>query len=209
MYLNVFIVYLWCIWMYLNVFECIYIYIYGVFECIYNILMVYFNLFIIYLNAFIVCFNVFHCISMCLNVFIYIIIGILSSHSHCNVFTMHTHLHIFFSLYTMTPFRTCFTTALFFFHSHWSVPTFIQFMKKLHINSYFMSIHHPTFHVLHSTFHILRSTFHVVSGCAKHSGAQVCIFMKAMDKFIQLNTYFFIYILLCPSTIYYFWKINK
>jgi hypothetical protein len=96
-----------------------------------------------------------------------------------------------------------------FFHSHWSVPTFIQFMKKLHINSYFMSIHHPTFHVLHSTFHILRSTFHVVSGCAKHSGAQVCIFMKAMDKFIQLNTYFFIYILLCPSTIYYFWKINK
>jgi hypothetical protein len=90
---------------------------------------------------------------MCLNVFIDIIIGILPSHSHCNVFTMHTLLQIFFSLYTMTPFgpfQTCYTTTLFLFHSHWSVPTFIQSMKKLYINFYFMSIHHPTFHIPHS-----------------------------------------------------------
>jgi hypothetical protein len=31
-----------------------------------------------------------------LNVFINIVIGISPSHSHCNVFAMHTHLYIFF-----------------------------------------------------------------------------------------------------------------
>jgi hypothetical protein len=143
----------------------------NVFECIYSILMVHFNVFIIHLNAFIVCFNVFHCISMCLNVFNDIVIGILPSHSHCNVFTMHTHLHIFFPLYTMTPFLACYTTTLFFFHSHWFVPTFIQSMKKLHI------IHHPTFLVPHATFH-------VITVCAEHSGAQVFI--------LEFNFYFYL-----------------
>jgi hypothetical protein len=95
-YLNVFIAYL------------------NIFECTYSIFVVCFNVSIIYFNAFIVCFNVFQC----LNVFINIVIEILPSHSHCNFFAMHTHLHIFFSFYTMTPFPTCYTTAfLFFFHS--------------------------------------------------------------------------------------------
>jgi hypothetical protein len=52
---------------------------------------------------------------MCLNVFLDIVIGISPSHSHCNVFAMHTHLHIFFSLYTMIPFPTCYTTTFLFF----------------------------------------------------------------------------------------------
>jgi hypothetical protein len=78
--------------------------------------MVYFNIFIIYFYAFIICFNVFHCIWMYLNVFINIVIGILPSHSHCNVFTMYTHLYIFISLYTMTSFPTCYTITLSFFH---------------------------------------------------------------------------------------------
>jgi hypothetical protein len=102
----------------------------------------------VYFNAFIVCFNVFHYISMCLNVDI--VIKILPSHSHCKVFTMHTYLYIFISLYTMTSFPTCYTTTLFFFHSHWFVPTFIQSMKKLHINPYFTFLHHSTFYVPHS-----------------------------------------------------------
>jgi hypothetical protein len=73
--------------MYLKVFECtsmylnVFIVYLNVFECTYKIFMLYFN-------AFIVCFDVFHCISMCLS--IDIVIGILPSHSHCNVFTMHT-----------------------------------------------------------------------------------------------------------------------
>jgi hypothetical protein len=73
--------------MYLKVFECtsmylnVFIVYLNVFECTYKIFMLYFN-------AFIVCFDVFHCISMCLS--IDIVIGILPSHFHCNVFTMHT-----------------------------------------------------------------------------------------------------------------------
>jgi hypothetical protein len=133
-YFNVFII---CF----NVFECIYsifmVYL-SVFEYICYIFMVYFNVFIIYLNAFIVCFNVFHYISMYMNVFIDIPIGILPLYCHCNVFTMHIHLRICFSLYTMTSFPTCYTTTLLFF---------IQSIKKLHINHYFMSVHHPTFHI--------------------------------------------------------------
>jgi hypothetical protein len=78
--------------MYLKVFECTLMYL-NVFECIYSIFMVYFNVFIIYLNAFIVCFNVFHCISMCLNVFIDIVIGILPSHSHCDTPTYTSFFH--------------------------------------------------------------------------------------------------------------------
>jgi hypothetical protein len=88
MYLNVFIVYL------------------NVFECIYSIFMVYFNVFIIY-------FNVFQCVKKYLNAFINIVIGISPSYSYCNVFAMHTYVHICFSLSTMTTFLTCCTTILF------------------------------------------------------------------------------------------------
>jgi hypothetical protein len=135
-YLNVFIVYLNVFLIYLNIFQCTYnifmvylnlciVYL-NVFECTYNIFVVYFNVPIIYFNAFIVClmyFNVFECIYRHYN-------WISPLLSHCNVFAMYTHLYIFFSLYTMTPFPTCYTTTFLFFHSRWS-----------------MSIHHPTFHI--------------------------------------------------------------
>jgi hypothetical protein len=161
MYFNVFIVYF-------NIFQCtcstfmvyfniftvhlnVFIAYLNVFECTYSIFMVYFNLFIIYFNIlesiwvylnlfectysiFMVYFNVFECIYQHCN-------WISPSHSHCNVFAMHTHLHIYFSLYTMTPFPTCYTTTFLFFHAHWSIPTFIQFILI------FTSIHHPTFHI--------------------------------------------------------------
>jgi hypothetical protein len=127
--------------MYLKVFECTWMY--------WNVFRVYLNVLIVYLWYISMClkyiqciYSMFQCISMCLNVFIDIVIGILSWHSHCNVFAMYTHLHIFFS-----PSPICYTTTLLFFHSHWSVPTFIQSMKELHINFYFTSIHHLTFHI--------------------------------------------------------------
>jgi hypothetical protein len=125
MYVNVFIVNM-------NVFECIY--------CI----------FMVYVNAFIVCFNVFHCISMCLNVDI--VIEILPSHSHCNVFTMHTHLHIFFSLYTMTSFPTCYTTTLLFFPFPLIRSNFHKIYKKITYQSLLHIYTSP--HIPCSTFHI-------------------------------------------------------
>jgi hypothetical protein len=144
--------------MYLNVF----IVSLNVFEYTYNIFVVYFNVSIIYFNAFIACistyFNVFECIYWHCN-------WISPSHSHCNVFAMHTHLHICFSLYTMTPFPTCYTTTFLFFRAHWSIPTFIKSIL--------------TFHVYTSP-HIPHSTFHVVTGCAEHSEAQVYLFNNWM-----------------------------
>ena len=70
---------------------------------------------------------------MYFNVFINTIIGISPSHVHCNVSAMHTHLHICFSLYTMTSFPTYYTTTFLFFHAHWSIPTFIQSILTFHI----------------------------------------------------------------------------
>jgi hypothetical protein len=96
-------------------------------------------------------FNVFECIYRHCN-------WISPSLSHCNVFSTYTHLHIFFPLYTMTPSPTCYTTTFLFFHSHWSIPIFIQSIL--------------TFHVYTSP-HIPHSTFYVVTGCAEHSRAQV------------------------------------
>jgi hypothetical protein len=58
--------------------------------------------------------KVFEYLSMYLNVFTNIIIGISPLHSHYNIFAMCTHLYICFSLSTMTPFPTCFTTILFY-----------------------------------------------------------------------------------------------
>jgi hypothetical protein len=91
-----------CIRMHLNVF-IIYV---NIFEFIYNIFMVYFNLSLVYFNAF-------QCVWKYLNVFINIAIGISPSYSNCNVFAMRTHVHIYFSLSTMTTFLTCYTTTLF------------------------------------------------------------------------------------------------
>jgi hypothetical protein len=109
----------------LNVFECIH----NIFECTYNIFVVYFNMPIIYFNAFIVFFmyfNMFECIYQHCN-------WISPSLSHCNIFAMHTHLQIFFSLYTLTPFLTCYTTIFLFFHFCWSIPTFIHSVLTFHI----------------------------------------------------------------------------
>jgi hypothetical protein len=97
---------------------------------------------------------------MCLNVFIDIVIEF---HHHFLIVTFlpSTPTYNFFSsLYTMTPFPTCYTTTFLFFHSRWSIPTFIQSII--------------TFHVYTSP-HIPHSTFYVVTGCAEHSGAQVFI----------------------------------
>jgi hypothetical protein len=88
-----------CNWMHLNILECIH----SIFQCI-----------SIYLK-------VFEYLSVYLNVFIDIIIGISPSHFHCNVFAIYTHLYICFLLSTMTPFPTCFTTTLF---SHVSIDPF-------------------------------------------------------------------------------------
>jgi hypothetical protein len=57
--------------------------------------------------------KVFECLSIYLNVFTNIIIGISPSNFHYIVFAMCIHLYICFSLSTMTPFPTCFTTTLF------------------------------------------------------------------------------------------------
>jgi hypothetical protein len=145
MYSNVFIVYLnisECIynifeyiWIYLNIFGYIWIYL-DIFECTYSIFMVYFN--------------IFQCVWKYLNVFIDIIIGISPSYSHCNVFTMCTHIHICFSLSTMTTFLSCYITTFF-------SPIPINLFQlsynlwKNYISSFhFMSINHPAFHIPHS-----------------------------------------------------------
>jgi hypothetical protein len=94
----------------------------------------------------------FQCISMCLNVSIDIVIGISPSHSHSNIFAIHTHLHVYFSFYTMTPFPTGYTSTLLFFHSHWSIPAFIQSKKKyISILTFYA---YTSLHIPHSIFHI-------------------------------------------------------
>jgi hypothetical protein len=110
-------------------------------------------------------FNVFECIYRHCN-------WILPSLSHCNVFAMHTHLHIFFSLYTMTPFPTCYTTTFFFFHSCWSILTFIQSILIFHV---------------YTSPHIPHSTFYVVTDCAEHSGAQVVIANAALEFMVEFG----------------------
>jgi hypothetical protein len=133
----------------------------NIFECIYSISMVHFNVSIIYFNAFIVCFNVFHYISMCLNVFIDIVIGILPSYSHCNVFIMHIHLHFFFFILHNDSLPNMLIYYIIFFHFHWSIPTFIQSLEKLHINPYFV---YTSFHIAHSS--LLR--LYIVPHCTFH-----------------------------------------
>jgi hypothetical protein len=109
----------------------------------------------------------FQCISMCLNVFLDIVIGISPSHSHCNIFAMHTHLHFLFILHNDS-LPNMLYHYIFIFPFPLISSNFHTIYEK---NSYqfllFTFIHHHTFHVPHSTFH-------VVTGCAEHSKAQVC-----------------------------------
>jgi hypothetical protein len=125
-----------CIWVYLNIFECFYsifesLYnMLNVFECTYSIFMVYFNVFINIMN------------------------GISLSHSHCNVFTKRTHVYIWFSLSTMTPFPTCYTTTL---YSPISI-----YLFQLSYNLWIKYISILTFHVYTSP-HILHSMSSLVA----------------------------------------------
>jgi hypothetical protein len=72
---------------------------------------------------------------------------------HCNWIHHHflivtflpcTPNYIFFSLNTMTPFPTCYTTTFLFFHSH------DPFQLSYNLSLFFTSIHHRTFHIPHS-----------------------------------------------------------
>jgi hypothetical protein len=134
----------------------------NVLECTYSIFMVYFNVFIIHFNAFVVYFNVFHCISMCLNVFTDIIIRILPSHSHCNVFIMHTHLHIFFSTLHNDSLSNMLYHYIIFFPFSLIHSNFNTIYEKI--------TYQPLLHVDTSP-HIPHPTFHVVIGCTEHSRA--------------------------------------
>jgi hypothetical protein len=119
----------------------------NVFECICSIFMVYFN-------AFIVCFNVFHCISMCLNVDI--VIGILPSHSLCNVFTMHTDLHIFF----FTLHKDFIPNMLYYYIIIFPFPVIRSNFHTIYEKNTYQSLFH-----VYTSPHIPRSTFHIPCGC--------------------------------------------
>jgi hypothetical protein len=118
----------------------------------------------------------FQCISMCLNyliVFIDIVIGISPSNSHCNIFAMRIHVHICFSLTTMTTFLTCYTTTFFS-----SIPIDLfqlsYNLKKNYISILifyiYTSLHNP-----HPTSHIPYCTFDFVTSCVENSEAQVLL----------------------------------
>jgi hypothetical protein len=133
MYFNVFE----SIWVYLNVLECIWMYL----ECIW----MYLNIFIVYLNVFECIHNVFEYISMCLNVFIDIVIEF---HHHFLIITFlpcTPTYTFFFSLYTMTPFPTCYTTTFLFFPFpliHSNFHTIYTYFSRLYITP------HSKFHIL-------------------------------------------------------------
>jgi hypothetical protein len=143
MYFNVF----QCIWKHLSVLECIWVFrvylnafecIHSVFECIHSVFECIYNIFY---GGFECMHSVFECIYSIFMVYFNVLECI---YQHCNwnftiTFSLWCFCHVhwptfFFPLYTMTSFPTCYTTTLFCFHSHWSVPIFIQSMKKLHIN---------------------------------------------------------------------------
>jgi hypothetical protein len=96
----------------------------------------YLNVLIICFNAFIVCFNVFQCVWMYFNVFecIYWHCNWISpSLSQCSVFAVHIHLHIFFHSIQWLPSQHAILLCFFFFHSCWSIPTFIQSILTFHV----------------------------------------------------------------------------
>jgi hypothetical protein len=131
MYLNVFIIYL------------------NIFQCTYNIFMLYFNVPIIYFNAFIVCFNVFQCIYQHCN-------WISPSLFHRNVLPCTPIYTFFFHSIQWLPSQHAIPLRSIFFHSYWSIPTFIQSILTFRV---YTSPHIPHF------------TFYVVTGCAEYSGA--------------------------------------
>jgi hypothetical protein len=64
--------------------------------------------------------------------------------SHCNVFAMHTHLHIFFHSIQWLPSQHAIPLRSFF-----SIPI-DPFQLPYNLSLFFTSIHHPTFHIPHS-----------------------------------------------------------
>jgi hypothetical protein len=129
--------------MYLNVF----IVNLKVFEWTYNIFMVYFQC---AYNMFQCIYRMFQCISMYLDVFIDIVIGISPSRSHCNVFAMRTHIYIFFHSTQWLPSQHAIPLHFFFpfpltrsiFHTTYEKFTYQSLL--------FMFIHYSTFHIPHS-----------------------------------------------------------
>jgi hypothetical protein len=115
------------------------------------------NVLSMYLNVSILYFNVFNDI----------VIGIFPSPSYFNVYAMH--LHICFSVSTMTPFPICSTTAFSYHAPLCSIITFTQSIKLLHI--IFYSLHLCIFP---------HSSFHFVIGRAEHNKAQV-FFKKILE----------------------------
>jgi hypothetical protein len=109
-------------------------------------------------------FNIFESIWVSFNVFINIAIWTSPSPFHYNIFAMCIYLYIYFSLSTMSPLSTCFTTTLFFPVSN------DPFQLSYNLWKYYTPI--LTFHTYTSPY-ILHSTFHVVIGCVEQSRAQV------------------------------------
>jgi hypothetical protein len=166
MYLNVFI-------MYLNIFQCTYnifmvylnvciVYL-NVFECTYNIFVVYFNVPIIYFNAFIVCFNVFQCLWMYFNVFECFFDIVIEFHHH-------------FLIVTFLPSTPAYTFFFFTLYND-SLPN----MLYHYVHFFPFPLIHSNFHTIYTYFSRLyitsHSTFYVITGCAEHSGAQVCLYL--------------------------------
>jgi hypothetical protein len=135
-------------------------------EYILNVFLVYLSTYSIYLKVFQCIYSMFQCISMCLNVFINIVIGISPSHFHCNVFAMHTHLHIFFHFIHWLPSLHAIQLHFFFPFSLIRSSFHTIYEKVTYQSLHFTFIHHPTFHILHSmsslvTQSIVESKLHI------------------------------------------------
>jgi hypothetical protein len=135
---SIFMVYFDVFIMYLNVFECVY-----------SIFIMYLNVLIVYLWYVSMCFNAFESIWMYL---LTLELNFSPSYSHCNVFAMRIHVHIWFLLLTMTTFLRCYTTKLF------SPIPIALFQLPYNLWKNYISI--LTFHV-YTLPHIPHSTFHI------------------------------------------------
>ena len=120
----------------------------------------YFNVSIVYLYIFENIWMYFNKFIVYFNVFFNLKIGILPSHFSWQCF-YHAHLpiHLFFTIHTDSLPNMLYHYPL-FSNSHWSVLTFIQFIKVLHSSSY------P------SCLYII-PTFYVFTNCMETSKAQV------------------------------------
>jgi hypothetical protein len=102
------------------------------------------------------------------------VIGILPSHSHCNVFAMHMYtylnaMYMYFNVLIYLHFFTLYNDSLPNILYH-----YILFFPFPLIRSNFHTMY-PYFSRSYITPH---STFHIVTSCVEHSGAQVYIFSK-------------------------------